>query len=713
MFNSVTLEMSIKPFKQTDDAYIRQVCERVFSHWLPFIKDRKTVAVQLWTADGSEILDYSGNLDDEFEWCYFLGLASAPLFKEGDDATLSLHERKCLYIEKPPKMTYRILKKIVSTIKEVGKEYCPDAQIKVGEIFDIGPEFALSDFKYNRHKEICLGVSDGEECLIDSTAFLNGDDWHYAAYPNGIPDKTPFGTFLGKQSNAFLSDLGFDYIWLSNGVGFSCNPWELTGKVFDGKDFYPEKLAQTKKNVFEFWRLFREGCPDFPIVPRGTNNTVGVDYATDGVPLYDIYKAGFNISSPPNSPWAALTDDFGLEIFGHMTRVCELPSDDFSMRYYFHDPWWVNTPWYDRYNGCPHDIYLPLAISRIDENGKVQPTERFHMAIIDNSFGDMPDCCVYEVLPHIMKAEKISPDKIAPLVSVYPLREYTTTEDTTYLNEMYYGDTFIRDGINCGFPINTIVSSDNFLKHSIDLYKGSVLVSPYQPSKEVRERLCEFAENGGKVLYYTTKERIDCLENRDGVEIVDIASNPEELRKALARLGVEIEIICNNENDKTPTITLHRNNNAYIFAAYNPNTTNEIRMKFPLGAPILDCGETEIVNGYSTYNFPRCEQKECRVFVKQDSGVISLQEAPPVSGEFRRRILIRGLKNATVCVFPEYTRARDCKFVNATDDRWFFDMCLKYEEGWELIEDENGIYYKAENITGDYSIGMPFPTPKR
>ena len=57
-----------------------------------------------------------------------------------------------------------------------------------------------------------------------------------------------------------------------------------------------KRLADTRKNVFDFWSLFRKECPDFPLEARGTNNSVGIDYATDGVPLYDIYNAGFNCS---------------------------------------------------------------------------------------------------------------------------------------------------------------------------------------------------------------------------------------------------------------------------------------------------------------------------------------------------------------------------------------------------------------------------------
>ena len=201
----------------------------------------------LWTSDGSEILDYAGNLDDAFEWCRFLGTANLPMREAHEPLETSLHQKKQDYMENAPVMTYRILKTIVSTLKEEGKRLFPEATIRVGETFDIGPEFALSDFKYNRHTEICIGRRLDRKGFVDATAILKGDQYHYAAYPDGIPDGTPFGTFLGKQSEVFLADMGFDYLWLSNGVGFSANPWDRTGVIFDGENYYPEKLSDTKK----------------------------------------------------------------------------------------------------------------------------------------------------------------------------------------------------------------------------------------------------------------------------------------------------------------------------------------------------------------------------------------------------------------------------------------------------------------------------------
>ena len=47
----------------------------------------------LWAGDGSEILDYSGNRNDTFEWCRFIGTANLPYLEKDAPLETSLHER--------------------------------------------------------------------------------------------------------------------------------------------------------------------------------------------------------------------------------------------------------------------------------------------------------------------------------------------------------------------------------------------------------------------------------------------------------------------------------------------------------------------------------------------------------------------------------------------------------------------------------------------
>ena len=98
MFNSVTLEISLKPFKKTDEESIRKICSDVLRQWYPLIKDRKTISILLWVGDGSEILDYTGDLNKEFEWAYFIGTANRECHSSSDHFAESLHTKKRKYI---------------------------------------------------------------------------------------------------------------------------------------------------------------------------------------------------------------------------------------------------------------------------------------------------------------------------------------------------------------------------------------------------------------------------------------------------------------------------------------------------------------------------------------------------------------------------------------------------------------------------------------
>lgn len=688
MISSVTLELSLKPFKQTDEAYIRSVCAQLFEDWRPLLKGRDEISVMMWVGDGSELLDYAGCMEDEFEWCRFMGTANLPPLGEGEPRYISLHERRQDYIPDAPRMTYAILKTIVTTLKQECQRVFPGVRCTVGETFDIGPEFAISDFKYNRHREICTGTVLDRCGFVDATATLHGDDRRYAAYPCGIPEGEPFGTFLGKQTALFCRDIGFDYLWLSNGLGFSANPWDLTGKIFDGKQYFPEKLSDTKQKVFDFWRLFRDACPDVPLRTRGTNNSVGIDYASDGVPLYDIYNAGLDITAPPNSPWAALTDNYGLEMMGHMTRVCELPSATFPFRYYLHDPWWVNSPWYDRYDGTPCDVYLPMSVSRLTSDGRVESANALNILSVDNSYGTMPESCINEVMPHLLKAEKDAPDEVAPFVWVYPMREYTTSDDAALLREMNLGDRYIMNAINDGTPLCCVVSTDNFLGLSSDTFRGSVLISPVPVRCEVTEQLRAMAEAGIPVIIYGTTEalgRVDIPSAR----LLNV-EDKESLRAALASYGYEIAFDYVGGNPRVPTLSLCRSDGALWLSAYCANTTTDTRLRFPLGAPLL-CGmETRLEDGHALYHFSRSEHRECRIFVEQQSGVVSCHECPPINAHYRRNIRLLGLKDATVRIFAEHGCECAVSTIGPNETPRFADVKAKYSEKY-------GHYFELEH----------------
>lgn len=506
-FQNVTLEASLKPFKKNDKAYIRAVAQEMFTQWQSLLRHADTVSVMLWTSDGSEILEYTGRPNQQLEWARYMGNPNTEHPVGSGPDSLSLHERAYYYMDKPPVFSYADLKFIIQTLKETGQRITGKV-IRIGATFDPGPEFAHADFKYKNHPEVLGGNAMGKKSFVSCYSVLKADKTVYAGFPQGIPGNTPFGVFFGRQCRHFLTDMGYDFIWFSNGMGYGMEAWSSSGALFDGKTFNAGKLPEIRSKILEFWQLFRKECPQFQIQTRGTNLSTGVDLARDGVDLKDIYSGGFNIMPPPNSPWAALDGDYGMELVGYMSRIAEVPDNRYLFRYYVHDPWWVNSPWFDRYGGEPHDIYLPMSVSRINEKGQVSLPAYLNILTIDNSYGDMPVQAADEVIPHILRARYEAPTAPGPLVWVYPFEEYHQWAGSpdNRLPEIYFGDWFMRQAINEGLPLNTIISTNAFrqvIKQQPGFFQQSVLMSVVPTAGSPLEKaLISFVESGGKLIVY-------------------------------------------------------------------------------------------------------------------------------------------------------------------------------------------------------------------
>jgi hypothetical protein len=553
LFKRVTLEMSLKPFRSVDPRSIQSVCERVFRQWAALLRRADGTAVMLWTADGSEILEYRGQMSGEIEWARYIGIANPPtLPPAGDQSEISIHQQARLYMDHPPTITYGTLKAIVSTLRSVGRSMTGKPVI-VGATFDPGPEFARSPFKYERHREILKGQ------WVDCTSSLNADSVPYAGFPKGVPEGTPFGTFFGRQTQHFLADLGFDYIWFSNGFGFSATAWSVKGPIFDGEAFYPEKAEAIREKVVGFWKAFRRECPSFRVETRGSNLSTGADLSASASPIRDIYDGGFNVVAPPNSPWAAIDGDFGLEVSGYLSHIAHLPPGDvFPFRFYTHDPWWLNSPWFDRYGHEPHDIYLPLALARLNADGKVTPPSFLEFLTIDSSYGELPDECPNEVTPHILRAMEHFSDRPGLLTWVYPFQEFHESlfGASPRPGGVFFSDWFIRNAVTAGLPLNTVVSADNFLssRHAHpETYEDTILLTPVPSAGSLREEaLLDHLRRGGKLFLYgsvanSSKALLDLL----NLKLAQPLSGELEVQSGLAGDAV---------NHGAPAIRmLHRN----------------------------------------------------------------------------------------------------------------------------------------------------------
>ncbi|NLG15496.1 MAG: hypothetical protein GX561_15000 [Lentisphaerae bacterium] len=815
---NVTLELSSKPFRDDSDETMRSVCTKLFMQWHDLTKNADVISVMLWLADGSEILNYSGDLNQTFEWAYWCGCANpVPIGPEKctERQKRNTHHFPKPYIENPQPRTYAWLKKLVSTIKEIGTQIT-GKPIRVGETYDNGPEFAISEFKYKKHREICQGHTMYPNSVVTCTATLNADPEPYAGFPNGIPQGTSVGTFLGKQYAALAKDVGFDYLWLSNGMGFGTETWGITGMLFDKKQFYPEKAAQAAELMLGFWRDLYKAAPGIVIETRGSNFSAGVEISTDACPLKELYE-DFKIAPPVNSPWAALNFNTGLEIAAWMSHVAELPDHRFPFRFYIHDPWFANSPWLDRYGREPWDLYPLLAVSRIDQDGNTQIPNSVAFLSADDTWGRLPDQVPREVIPHLYEAFNTAPDQPGPLLWLYPFDEYSqiVRGDNPRPDVVFSEDMFIGECIQEGTPLNTVISTGNFRKlisekpHALD---GSILIVPisatFNPSN--KQAIETFIENKTKLIFYGNLQgapdwlknllqlqettpitgKIDlktsinldktgdvplpttafvfpqhscggiceilvpnakatplafATQNQEtriaalartldnGTQIAFVKAllpagdtirpgrafdyadkkntfpTPRLLRHVLGQFGWSITCKAYEVDDLLPRTTISRNDNAFFFNIYAPNTTVEMAVNTPWGAPILTEMNTRLdSDGNAIWHPNRAEHRECRLFVKQKT-----------PSTITAKIAHQG--------FPEYHDSKKRSYYGFIDAEIRFFVPKGYENKIEIVphssswegsilnsdplvprweETSSGLCAVLENFTGSVAFGI-------
>jgi len=557
---NVTLEISAKPFTDDSEQTMFEVGRKMFTQWKNLTDTADQISVILWIADGSEILDWSGDLDQTFEWGYWQGCAEPmPLPEKKNELLRRMqHYFPRKYREDAGPRTYRWLKRMIQVLRECCQEI-NGKRPRIVAIFDNGPEFCLSDFKYRRHNEICGGSTVGTRRSVICNSTLHGDNRKYAAYPEGIPEGLTLGQFFGAQFRLYAKEFGYDAIWLSNGMGFGREPWGINGFLFDGKQFHPGNAENARKTMLRFWEDFTSACPGIEIETRGSNFSAGVELASDGAPLAELYGK-YKIAPPVNSPWAALNFNTGLEIAAWMSHIAELPDHRFPYRFYPHDPWFRNSPWLDRYGREPWDIYLPLAVSRIDENGKVCTPDSINLLTVDDSSGEMPDQVPQEVIPHLINAFRDAPDQPAPFVWVYPFRRYCEMVhgNDPHPEIVFNEDLFLGEVIQAGFPLNTVISLDNVRQLPIH----SIAVVPVSAYGEWAD---DFLKRGGRIIFYGA-----------------LLHAPDSLKKLLG-------LRCGESLTGRRSVTLHRKNDSfrhgdYAMEIYNHDVYN--------GGPL-----TEIADG--------------------------------------------------------------------------------------------------------------------
>jgi hypothetical protein len=225
-------------------------------------------------------------------------------------------------------LTYRQIAGIVRVFRDEARR--AGVRLTILDQLDKNGEFTEIPFKLTTHPEIFSKVWRTAGLLI--AAPLAADPGPYAAYPSGIPGRTHSGTFIAKQTAAYVRDLGFDGIFLSNQVG-TRGHWDPRRA--------PGYSPKEAREITHFFRLLREHVGTKEIVWWDSTNPVAVEHDRWSVDqaayrfMDTIAAAGFCVIRSNSEHYRASLES-KLALGGHPRVTATL---DYVEPYYTYNSW--------------------------------------------------------------------------------------------------------------------------------------------------------------------------------------------------------------------------------------------------------------------------------------------------------------------------------------------------------------------------------------
>ncbi len=190
-----SLVLMITPVVFNDFDNPQEDTTHFYNHFYDFMQGWNEVVIIFAVGQAEHVLAYRGMdyMDDKFPWA--VGMS-----------------------QRTNKISPRQIRNICRCLRRKGREL--GLNVKIFDMLEPGPEFCACPWKYKRHREaIRRKTEDGELFELDITTQLKPDNYHYAAYPNGIPEGLHTADFVASQTNQYVRDLNFDGIYLCNALG--------------------------------------------------------------------------------------------------------------------------------------------------------------------------------------------------------------------------------------------------------------------------------------------------------------------------------------------------------------------------------------------------------------------------------------------------------------------------------------------------------------
>ncbi|MCS7181128.1 MAG: hypothetical protein NZ891_07260, partial [bacterium] len=146
-------------------------------------------------------------------------------------------------------------------------------------------------------------------------------------------------------------------------------------------------------------------------------------------------------------------------------------------------------------------------VGRINGKGEYEKFTEIAFVTIDTEKGIVSKKQAEEIYYHIKRGIEFSPDESGPIVWIYPYDEYhEILNNPKYISHLYFADSFISRSITNGFPLNTVISSKNFVqlyRKNPDYFKEKILIThlPLGDWEFIYDVL-DFVKNGGNAIFY-------------------------------------------------------------------------------------------------------------------------------------------------------------------------------------------------------------------
>ena len=169
----------------------------------------------------------------------------------------------------------------------------------------------------------------------------------------------------------------------------------------------------------------------------------------------------------------------------------------------------------------------------------------------------------------------------------------------------------------------------------------------------------------------------------------------------LKHLGLQLEYEKPMPQVAPPRIGIRLHDNAFYFSVFGTNSTVRQHIRMIDGAPLFRGRDMILKDNVGIYQTEKWANLEARLFVQGDDSVIECTEWTHENRGMNRRMVVDGLKNATLVFRPTVDDSETVVFKRTTANHTLFAAS---DCDLEKTQDAFGVKYIARNITGRMTV---------